>query len=169
MFPSVSFFRKVTVAAAVALCTAMPAVFPSCSATGNKNCTSVTDVFVYADICSSSTRQVQEVVFDMVQGVENDMAWMDTVSVSSLTLPLRPNNETTSFVLKMQLPGGKRAADTLTFFHTNRPLVISMECGGIVTHTIEKVTCTHHRIDSVVVVKPEVENVKTTHLNIWVP
>ena len=163
-----SVWRSV-LALTVALLPVAAALLASCSTTGNKNCQESTDVFLYADIRSAATGALQEVVFDCIKGVGTDSVWMESTSLTSVTLPLQPNADTTIFILDMRAAGNKPVADTLTMVHTNRPFVLSMECGGIVIHTLKAVSCTHQRFDSVTIEEPEVKNVTATHLTLWMP
>ena len=57
--------------------------------------------------------------------------------------------------------------DTIDFYHTNEQEFISLECGCIVTNSLVGVAQTTHRIDSVVIVSPEVNLQSENNIKIY--
>ena len=57
--------------------------------------------------------------------------------------------------------------DTIDFYHTNTEEFISLECGCIVTNSIIGISQTTHRIDSIVLVSPEVNLKSENNIKIY--
>ena len=88
-----------------------------------------------------------------VQGVGNDSILYDNAkSVTTLYLPFRPDTTVTAYSI---IYHDKR--DTLYIQHDNTVQFISLACGEVVFHTIEKVWAAGTWIDSVYVLDPTVE------------
>jgi hypothetical protein len=57
--------------------------------------------------------------------------------------------------------------DTIDFYHINNEDFISLECGCIVTNTLVGVAQTTNRIDSIVVVSPDVNLQSNNNIKIY--
>ncbi len=141
----------------------------SCTATGNKNCTAKTDVFLKADFYSAEYSSSCSLTLGFVKGLGTDSVWMKPTSASTLSLPLQPNDSLTAFAMSFMMIDSTFVTDTVFFLHTNQPYVLSMECGGVVMHDLEAADCTKHCLDSVTIVEAHVDNVLTTNIKIWIP
>jgi hypothetical protein len=57
--------------------------------------------------------------------------------------------------------------DTIDIYHTNTEEFISLECGCVVSNTIVGVAQTTNRIDSIIVVSPEVNLQSGNNIKIY--
>ena len=76
-------------------------------------------------------------------------------SVSSINLPLNNFKPKSTFKIKFNT-----ILDTMTIYHANLNDYLSLECGCIVTHSIDSVNITKHYIDSV---RIKIRDVNTTN------
>jgi hypothetical protein len=76
-------------------------------------------------------------------------------SESSINLPLNNFKPKSTFKIKFNT-----ILDTMTIFHANLNDYLSLECGCIVTHSIDSVNITKHYIDSV---RIKIRDVNTTN------
>lgn len=60
-----------------------------------------------------------------------------------------------------------RLSDTVWVEHLNHPYFSSMDCGAVMHYKILGVTSTHHLIDSVKVVSPDVSNILKENVKIY--
>lgn len=60
-----------------------------------------------------------------------------------------------------------RLADTVWVEHLNHPYFSSMDCGTVMHYRVLGVTSTHHLIDSIQVVEPEVTNILSENVKIY--
>ena len=99
-----------------------------------------------------------------VQGVGNDsVLYNNTKNVKQVWLPLRGDTTITAYNLTWQ---GK--TETLYIQHTRSSQVfVSMACGCIIFHHIEKVWCDKVWADSVVIVNSAVELPKQDNIRIY--
>lgn len=141
----------------------------SCSATGNKNCTAKTDVFLKADFYSAEYASAVSLTVGTVKGIGTDSVWIENTTCESLSLPLQPNDSLTAYAMSFMMTDSTYVTDTVVFLHTNQVFVLSMECGGVVFHDLEAASCTTHCIDSVSIEEAHVDNVLTANLKIWIP
>lgn len=132
-------------------------------------CYTETDVLLYADFLNDSTHKAQSVAYVSVIGVGSDSMLYDSARVSRIALPLMPNNETTAYDLSFDIDSARRYTARLTFQHSNSPLVLSMECGGIVTHQLRSMSCSSDFITDWAIVNDQVINKESTHVHLFVP
>lgn len=92
-----------------------------------------------------------------VQGVGQDSVLASGKSISAIRLPLKPFATETSFVIQKD----KKTQDTLTITHSNQEHFLSVECGVVIHHTVEKVSFTRNSIDSIKVLEPKVRDNKS--------
>ena len=76
-------------------------------------------------------------------------------SVSTINLPLNNFKPKSTFKIKFNT-----ILDTMTIYHANLNDYLSLECGCIVTHSIDSVNITKHYIDSV---RIKIRDVNTTN------
>lgn len=108
-----------------------------------------------------------------IQGLEYDsisqllflndsILYNNSKKVSSVVLPLNKFRTESKFVVKLNT-----TIDTLTIYHTNNEQYISLDCGCLMTHTIDTIITTNHFIDSVRINNHDVTNTTTKHLFIY--
>lgn len=83
-------------------------------------------------------------------------------NASEVLFPLSYVHETDTFVLEYD---GGVAYDSIFISHTNTPMLISVDCGTAMFHSITSVSSTHNLIDTLVIKSSEVnyderENIK---------
>lgn len=93
----------------------------------------------------------------MVQGLGQDSVLASGKSISSVRLPLKPFSTETSFIIQRK----SKPQDTLTIFHTNQEHFLSVECGVLIHHTVEKIDFTRNAIDSIRILEPKVRDNKS--------
>ena len=86
--------------------------------------------------------------------------------VNTIDLPLNNNSTVSIFKLKFKLKL-KSVVDTMTIYHSNINDYLSLECGCIVTHAIDKVTTTYHYIDSARIKVYEVNTINAENIRIY--
>lgn len=105
-----------------------------------------------------------------LNGVGRDSLLYDSTYTSTLNIPLQKLDSVSSFVLTTTIQIDTNyvtTVDTIDFYHTNEEEFISIECGCIVKNSITGVAQTTHRIDSIVVVSPEVNLQSKNNIKIY--
>lgn len=92
-----------------------------------------------------------------VKGVEQDSALASGKSISSIRLPLKPFSTETSFIIQKD----KKPQDTLIINHSNQEHFLSVECGVVIHHTVEKINFTRNSIDSITIIESKVRDNKS--------
>lgn len=82
--------------------------------------------------------------------------------VSRLTLPLRPQVDSSAYVITFH-----EQTDTLFIEHTRRQYFVSLACGCAIYHTITDAWSTDGRVDSVVIINASVENAVQENIRIY--
>ncbi|MBO5345812.1 MAG: hypothetical protein J6A44_02770 [Paludibacteraceae bacterium] len=103
-------------------------------------------------------------------GLGKDSLIYDSQNTSSLNIPLQKLDTISSFVFTTTIQVDTNyitTTDTIDFYHTNEQEFISLECGCIVTNSLFGVAQTTHRIDSVVIVSPEVNLQSENNIKIY--
>lgn len=100
-------------------------------------------------------------------GVPGDSLLLDATTVSEIYLPLRASVTTTSFALTHPVTDEIVVSDTITFRYQPIAFFHSKECGAMYNFDIERIDCTHHGIDSVVVITSLVTNATVPSLRIY--
>lgn len=120
-------------------------------------------------VCDSLTATGDTVMFNAldsirVQGIGSDSLLLNnTKNVSSLSLPLRSDTTTTSFVVQTN-----GQCDTIAIQHTNDNHFVSLACGCFVYHTIENVKTTHTFIAETEIVNATIENYEQDNIRIHI-
>lgn len=134
-------------------------------------CQETTDVFLRAQLCRIDSTGKERVVKASVsiKAIDKDSLWYDQrANLSEIALPLKPNEETTSFEISLLLDTVWHH-DVLSIHHENQDFFISMECGAIVKHRILGTEITSSDIiKEVLILNEEVNNKPDTHLKIYV-
>ena len=84
---------------------------------------------------------------------------------SEVYLPLRPGANMCQFEFNYNTEGA--TADTITLHYSATPMFANMDCGAMYGFTISEHQFTHHAIDSVALVNPEVTNNNAVTLRIF--
>ena len=103
-------------------------------------------------------------------GAPGDSLLADSSSLNEVYLPLRASVSTTRYVLMRPITTHGRTynvRDTLTIDYEPIAYFHSKECGAMFNFDIRQVNCTHHGIDSVVVLTPLVTNSIVPTLRIY--
>lgn len=100
-------------------------------------------------------------------GVPGDSLLLDSASASQIYLPLQATTNSTSFLLRQWMARDSYVDDTLTFDYKPIEFFHSMECGAMFNFDINSVTCTHHAVDSVVLLTNLITNSPTVALRIY--
>ena len=128
----------------------------------------------YSDLTKTNTFSTLSIDSITVQGMKMDtltgqyhlvdsILYNNQKSVSTINLPLNnlllksntSKNFSTQSTFKIKF---NTTVDTMTIYHTNLNDYLSLECGCIVTHSIDTVIMTNHFVDSV---KIKIHNVNT--------
>jgi hypothetical protein len=84
--------------------------------------------------------------------------------ISDLVLSPDPTADSLRYYIKL---GTALPADTLTMVYSTRTVNLSPECGDIFVHTISRVYCTIHTLDSVKIINTAVNNIVTENFRIY--
>ncbi len=89
--------------------------------------------------------------------------------VTQVYLPMRPTHNSVSWCLayKWKSLDYPQLYDTITFDYTSTPYFASEECGAYYRYRIDRMECTDHLIDSVVIVDSLITNIDKVYLNIY--
>lgn len=137
------------------------------------------------DLKFSMKAEIYRMVFDMsieqfvpekytlpvsLCGLGKDSLIYDSKTTSTLNIPLQKLDTISSFVLTTTVEIDTNLVtltDTIEFYHTNEQEFISLECGCIVKNNIVGISQTTNRIDSVVLVSPEVNLQSGNNIKIY--
>lgn len=99
-----------------------------------------------------------------VNGLEKDsFLYKNIKTQSSIKFELNAARQQSDFIVQFN-----DIKDTIAIYYTNNnSYFISLPCGCISTHTISEVISTHHYIDSIRIIQPEVLNVNAEHIKIF--
>lgn len=97
----------------------------------------------------------QEVLVDSI-------LYNNSKMINKLALPLQIATQESKYLAVFN-----NAADTITIFHTNYDVFLSLECGCIKTFTIDTVLTTHNFIDSVKITNHNVTNIDAENIQIF--
>jgi hypothetical protein len=128
---------------------------------------------IYRMVFDSSNEQFVPEKYSVplsLNGLNCDSLLYDSLSTSTLNIPLQKLDTISSFVLTTTIQIDTTyvtAIDTIDFYHTNTEKFISLECGCVVENSITGVAQTTHRIDSIVVVSPEVNLQSENNVKIY--
>lgn len=106
----------------------------------------ITDVTVH-DTLADGTIQDRVVADSLL----NDTIYND--AETSMSLPLG-YTEITTFVLHYT----DRMRDTIRIAHQNTPYLQNIECGTMMFYTVENITYTTNRLDSITITNPNIDN-----------
>jgi hypothetical protein len=136
-----SFKTKILVAVAAASLLKIVSCTP-------ESCLEETDTYLIAPLYKSS--QEKNVAPDSLTlyglNMEDDKIYDKTKSIKSALIPLNPSAESCVFVI-----GINSATDTLIFWYTTFPHLISKECGYTYFHALDSLTNTGNAIDTVII------------------
>jgi hypothetical protein len=128
---------------------------------------------IYRMVFDSSIEQFVPEKYSLpvtVYGVGRDSLLYDAKSTSTLNLPLQKLDSISSFAFITTINRDSNLieiVDTIDIYHTNTEEFISLECGCVVSNTIVGIAQTTNRIDSIVVMSPDVNLQSTNNIKIY--
>lgn len=128
---------------------------------------------IYRMVFDYSTEQFVPEKYSLpisLSGLNRDSLLYDSTTTSTLNLPLNKLDTISSFVLVTTVAVDSNFVtlqDTIDFHYTNHQEFISIECGCIVKNTIVGISQTTNRIDSIVVISPEVNLQSDKNIKIY--
>lgn len=151
--------------------TSLLAVFLT-ACNSSDDCREETDVKLTIDFMTrtydnnSKTYKNAALVIDSltVRGLGSDsLIYNNSKKLKSIKLPLRIGSDETAFEIRFN-----DITDTLYFHHNNNDqYFISLECGCVVAHEILRISTTAHFSDSIIINNKDVNNIETTHIQIF--
>ena len=128
---------------------------------------------LYRMVFDASTEQLVAEKYSVpvsLNGLGRDSLLYNSTYASILNIPLQKLDTISSFVLTTTIQVDTNyltTTDTIDFYHANTEEFISLECGCIVTNSITGVVTTTHRVDSIVVISPEVNLQSKNNIKIY--
>lgn len=138
---------------------------------------------VYNDLTKTNTFSTLSIDSLTVQGMKIDtltgqyqlvdsILYNNQKNVSTIDLPLNSlllksnpsKNFSTQTTFKIKF---NATVDTMTVYHTNLNDYLSLECGCIVTHSIDTVIMTNHFIDSVKIKIHDVNTINAENISLY--
>lgn len=122
-----------------------------------------------ATFCVGDNQQTISGLTIMGIGVPGDSLLLDSASAKETYLPLRATTGSTSFLLRRHMIADTvwtHVDDTLTIDYEPIEYFHSLECGAMFNFAIKRVTCTHHVVDSVVLLTDLITNSPSPSLRI---
>lgn len=86
---------------------------------------------------------------------------------SSFKLPLSYNNSTRFVLSYRSLENRFSGTDTINISHRNIPYFINLDCGSMMFYEVTGVTSTHHRLDSLTITNPNIDNNEKENFKIY--
>ncbi len=147
------------------------AIMESCNDIG---CTDLRSSIPLAGFYSSSTEAQVTIDSLLIGGIgaPGDSLLVDTTpsrGVSTLYLPFRSENTSTSFFIKyvqkdLDFP---EYVDTITFDYISKPFFASADCGAMFVYDIKSVAYTRHFIDSIAITDSLVNNFDMERIKVF--
>jgi Family of unknown function (DUF6452) len=99
-------------------------------------CSLVTDAMIKASFYKTGSDSVRTADSVTIYGIGNDTVkvYDKATSLSTITIPLDSDTDSCSFFIKLNA-----LADTVTFYYTNYPTLISKECGYTYYHILDSI------------------------------
>lgn len=88
-------------------------------------------------------------------------------AASSFSIPLSYADKTRILFAYRGLGGTFAGTDTVELTHRNIPYFTSLDCGTMMFYEITEATFTRHRLDSVVITNPNIDNNEKENLKIY--
>lgn len=156
------------------LCLLLPAaIITGCN---SSDCPLNNTVAMVCQFCESASGETLTLHDTLTVAVRDSVILNRAIQATTVSLPMSYSSPADTLVFRYTPEGAAQSqCDTLIVTKTNRPHVVSLECGTSVFHTITAVSCSHrtadatyrYAIDSAVVIKPEVNYDKQTNLKIY--
>lgn len=86
---------------------------------------------------------------------------------SNFKLPLSYNTHTQFVFVYRSLERRYAGTDTIKLEHRNIPYFTNMDCGTMMFYEITKVENTHHRLDSLTITNPNIDNYEKENIKIY--
>ena len=139
------------------------------TACGDNSCYENGSALPLAELHLGQAKQTVTGLTIMGIGAPGDSLLADSSAMNEVYLPLRASVSSTSYSISRWVSiYGERSqvSDTLTLDYKPIEYFHSIECGTMFNFDIKNVTCTHHGIDSVVLLTPTITNSPTPSLRI---
>lgn len=127
-----------------------------------ESCLEETEAFLEASFYSYSSKnpQIPDSLTSFGLDMDTSRIYSAATGIRLARLPLNPDALSSAFTIRIN-----GVADTLSFFHTSYPHLISRECGYTFYHNIDSVLFTNNGIDSIwirntVVTTTDEENIR---------
>ncbi|PUZ27704.1 hypothetical protein DCM91_05685 [Chitinophaga costaii] len=99
-----------------------------------------------------------------IYALGKDSIYRKTRDVTYATLTLDPLHDTSAFYVQAD---STSKADTLTLIYTRSPHFVSAGCGFTTFFGLTSVTCTHHSVDSLRLLQPQITTTNDTHVTLY--
>lgn len=145
-------------------------VLTSCTTTDS--CRDNTDVTMQIGFYTKTQNETTKVYTNSTLSI--DSIWVNglgvdsfyykkKLSVKSINIPLKNKAEQTDYIIRFN-----QSTDTVSVFYQNNDrYYISLECGCVVSHTIDEVVTTGHFVDSLVIINREINNINAENVQIY--
>lgn len=136
-------------------------------------CASIDCTMTSAVSCRYALRGSVDTLYDSLTVItmrpdSNDAVMLNRLArFTSFTLPMSYANGRDELLFIMKDTTGVTRTDTVTIAKTNVPHFESVDCQPRFFHTITDVKTTHHRIDSIAIANPNVDNDEKENLLIY--
>lgn len=102
-------------------------------------------------------------------GAPNDSLLLDKGSANRLYMPFNIGEDQTTYFIRYTAEGmdNPELFDTITFHYDRIPYFASEECGAMYSYQIKSVTNTFHRIDSLAITRPTINNMDRESIRIF--
>jgi hypothetical protein len=94
----------------------------------------------------------------------NDFIYNNQANISNISFNLNTTFDTSRYFIKLS---GLLPVDTLAVVYKTHDELLSVECGNLLVQTVSSVSTTNHTIDSVVLIKPEVNTTSGENFKIY--
>lgn len=167
MFQNMNLYKKIYFALWIIMF-----AFGSFSCSTDDECRKEKDVNFKIDFYTKTTNPTSGVVSKnslnidsiWVKALDKDsFIYKNRKSLRTIILPLKKFENQTDFIIRFN-----NEIDTISIFHTNNEnYYLSLDCGCIVTHTIQEAVSTNHYIKSLEIINTEINTTDATHLQIF--
>lgn len=122
----------------------------------------VADVTVYDTLPDGSLKP--RVVYD---SLISEILINKEAGASSFKVPLSYNDQTRFIFSYRSLKRKFAGTDTVTVHHRNTPYFTNLDCGSMMFYEITEVKATHHRMDSLLITNPSIDNYEKENFKIY--
>ena len=146
-------------------------LIPSCEV---ENCPPNALSYLHFSLVDQNGRtfQTSDTITIVGQTLANDSLVSDTLinqetAANSFTLPLSYDAYTQFIFVYHALNAGYVGRDTIQIDHRNIPYFTNLDCGTMMFYEITNVGHTHHRLDSIAITNPNIDNNEKENIRIY--